>query len=471
MEHFVHLVIKLNGLLWAPLVLFLIVGVHLFFTIRLRGIQRYIPRAIRLSLTSERSGHGDVTPFGSLCTAMASTVSVGSVIGVTTSILVGGPGSVVWMLLFGILAMPTKYAESLLTLKYRRKNRKGAMLGGPMLVFENGLGQKWLGRAFCVLLIGLAFCIGNMLPSNSVAHLIEERFKVDTWVSGACLAIFSAIIIIGGVRSIARVCMRLVPAIVVFYVGGCLLILFTNSELLFPALSAILKSAFSPQAAGGGFAGATLLVAVRNGFMRGTFPIDAGLGSTPFATAVAQNENPAEQALISSSGTIWDSIIVGGLTGLVVVTGLLKHAAFSPGDAAIDLTEAIFMKTPGIGPLVFTVSILALAFSTTIAWAFYSERAIEYLTGRKSIPIFRYFWVIAIFFGSMLKPVDESAFSNLLANSSLTFIALLTLPNLISLVYLNKTVVDETKQHLWDIASKKTGSPSQSGESPSKTAS
>ena len=445
-----HFFVWINGYLWGPPMLVLLLGTHVFFTFRLRIIQRHLPRALKLSFSRESAGLGDVTPFGSLATALSTTIGAGSLIGVAAALTLGGPGALLWMWVVGLLAMSTKYAEALLSVKYRRKNRKGVLLGGPMLVLENGMGQKWLAVVFCALTIVAAFCMGNMVQANSIAGLIEDHFKIDTWVSGACLAIFTAVVIIGGIRSIAQVCTKLVPFMAVFYVLGCLIILMLNGRFLLPALALIVKSAFSPHAAGGGFAGASLLIAARYGAVRGMYPNDAGLGSTPIAAAAAQTEDPVRQALISSTGTFWDSVVICALTGLVLVTGILKHPAGMHGLDAASLMETVFSQIPVIGHSILTISMFAFVFTTILGWTYYSERAFEYLFRRKSIAVFRYFWIIAIFFGALLKPPDESSLSRFMLDFSNTALALMAIPNLIAILFLNREIVAETKKYLWD---------------------
>jgi AGCS family alanine or glycine:cation symporter len=293
-----------------------------------------------------------------------------------------------------------------------------------------------------------------MTQASSIASLIHENFKIDTWVSGACLAIFSAVVIIGGIKSIAQVCVKLVPLMAIFYMVSCLIIIVLNIDFLLPSIKLIVKSAFSARAAGGGFIGASVLMALRYGAVRGLHPNDAGLGTTPIAAAAAQTENPVNQALISSTGTFWDSVVIGALTSLVFVTSILKHPAAMRGLDPENLIEAVFAQIPDIGPSLLTITLICFVFSTILGWTYYCERAVEYLFRRRSIPIFRYFWVIAIFFGAILKPPDESSFTRFITDFSMAAVALMAIPNLIALLFLHKVITAETKKYLWDFPKK-----------------
>jgi len=350
-----------------------------------------------------------------------------------------------------VLGIPTRYAESLLSVKYRAKTRKGTILGGPMATIESGLRQRWLAIAFCGAVVLAAFSIGNMIPSYTFVSLIDDAFDLDPWVTGSCITVFIAIVIIGGTKSIAETSKKLVPAVVVFYVVGCLVALLINGRYLLPAITLIATSAFSGSAAGGGFAGAGVMMAMRYGFEYGMITNQAGFGSAPIIAAAARSDNPVRQALVSSTVAFWDTVVVSAITGLVLVTGILKNPSGMPqGQNTLEFASAIFGRVPAIGQFVFIVSMTGFLFSAVISWSYFAERSIEYLFKKKGIPLFRYCWVLAVFFGALLKPPAASPFAHLVGELSIALLALMAIINLFSLWFLNGVVVSETKKYLWD---------------------
>jgi AGCS family alanine or glycine:cation symporter len=439
----VHQVIKtLNNYLWGWPMLVLLFGTHLFLTIRLRFPQRYLFRAIKLSFSKDSEGHGDISHFGSLTTALAATIGTGNIIGVATALSLGGPGAILWMWLTGVFGISTKYGEALLAVKYRQRTRAGTMLGGPMFALEHGLKQKWLAILFCVFTALAAFGIGNMVQANSAAHLLNDTFDIVPWFSGVFLAIITALVIIGGLRSIADVCKRLVPFMAIFYVAGCLIILIMNASYILPAAKLIVTSAFSYHAAGGGFAGAGLVAAMRWGVARGLFSNEAGLGSAPIVAAAARTDNPVRQALVSSTGTFWDTVVICAMTGLVLVSTICKNPSGMEGLVGGTLTNAVFGQIPVIGKIVLSVGLFTFVFSTILGWAYYGERAIEYLFKRKVISGYRVFWVCAVFIGSIVDIPLVWDFADAMN-------ALMAVPNLLSLLLLSNVIVAETKVYLW----------------------
>jgi AGCS family alanine or glycine:cation symporter len=438
----VHQIIKtLNNYLWGWPMLVLLFGTHLFLTVKLRFPQRYLFRAIKLSFSKDSEGDGDVSHFGSLSTALAATIGTGNIVGVATALALGGPGAILWMWLTGVFGISTKYAEAVLAVKYRRRTRAGTMLGGPMFALENGLKQKWLAVLFCLFTALAAFGIGNMVQANSAAHLLSDTFGVIPWFSGVCLAVITALVIIGGLRSIAEVCTKLVPFMAIFYIAGCLIVLIMNAAFLLPAIKLIVTSAFSYHAAEGGFAGAGVLAAMRWGVARGLFSNEAGLGSAPIVAAAARTDNPVRQALVSSTGTFWDTVVVCAMTGLVLMTTICKNPSGMEGLAGGALTNAAFGQIPVVGKLVLTVGLFTFVFSTILGWAYYGERAIEYLFKRKAITGYRIFWVLAVFVGSIIDIPLVWDFADA-AN------ALMAIPNLLSLLLLSGVIVTETKRYL-----------------------
>lgn len=443
MQAFHQFIIWIDGYLWGPPMLILLFGTHLFLTYRLKFVQRHVGKAIKLSVSKDQSVEGDVSQFGALTTALAATIGTGNIVGVATAVGLGGPGAVLWCWLTGVFGMATKYAEALLSVKYRVKTSDGTMLGGPMYALENGLHAKWLAILFCIFTSIAAFGIGNMVQANSISVMLEETFAVSPYISGAIMAVLVAVVIIGGVKSIAAVCEKLVPFMAIFYVIGCTLILMINSQHLIPAILLIFRSAFTPQAAGGGFVGATVMIAARYGIARGLFSNESGLGSAPIVAAAAQTRNPVRQALVSMTGTFWDTVVVCAMTGLVLVSSVLKNPTGLNQLSGAALSKAAFAQIPLLGPTVLTVGLLTFVFSTILGWSYYGERAIEYLFGKKIILPYRIVWVIAVFIGS----VNSLALVWDLADA---MNAMMAIPNLIALIALSGVIVAETKAYLWE---------------------
>ncbi len=443
MQAFHSFISQLNSFLWGPPMLVLLFGTHLYLTVRLRFPQLHLLKAIRLAFTKDKEGRGDVSQFGSLVTALAATVGTGNIVGVATAVALGGPGAVLWMWLTGVFGMATKYSEALLAVKYRVKTSDGTMLGGPMYALERGLGMKWLAVLFCVFTAAAAFGIGNMVQTNSAATLAQETLGVAPWVSGLVMAVLTAAVILGGVRFIAGACEAIVPFMTVFYVTGCVIILVLNRDLLGPAFSLILHDAFSPRAAGGGFAGASILMVARYGIARGLFSNESGLGSAPIVAAAAKTRNAVRQALVSSTGTFWDTVVVCALTGLVIVSSVLRDPAGLAGLNGALLTRGAFDQIPVVGPVVLTGGLLTFVFSTILGWSYYGERAVEYLLGKRAIHPYRWLWVAAVFTGAVVTVPLVWDLADALN-------ALMALPNLVALFFLSGVIVAETREFLWN---------------------
>ena len=357
--------------------LILLFGTHIFLTIRTGFMQRHLMKALKLSVAKEKDAPGDISPYGALTTALAATIGTGNIVGVATAVALGGPGAVLWMWLTGVLGMATKYAEALLAVKYRIRTADGSMLGGPMYALEKGLGLKWMGMLFAFFTVVASFGIGNMVQANSIASLAKETMNVPPHWIGLILSVITALVILGGIRSIARCCEFLVPFMAVFYVIGCAVILYVHAGYIVPALKLILSSAFTSTAAGGGFVGATIVMTARFGVARGLFSNESGMGSAPIAAAAAQSRNPVRQALVSSTGTFWDTVVICAMTGLVVVTSVMRAPEALAGLKGAALTNAAFASLPGIGPIVLTVGLLTFVFSTIFGWSYYGERCAE----------------------------------------------------------------------------------------------
>jgi AGCS family alanine or glycine:cation symporter len=429
---------RLSGFVWGPPMLLLLVGAHLYLTVRLRFIQRYLGTALRLSVARD-GGTGEVSPFGALTTALAATIGTGNIVGVATAIAAGGPGAVLWMWLTGVFGIATKYAEALLSVRYRVRMPDGEVVGGPMFVLERALGWRALGVAFAAFTAVSAFGIGNTVQANSIASLVAEHTDVPRWITGLSLAVVTAAVILGGVRSIAAVCERLVPFMAGFYVLGCAVLLVRDAATLPDTIVLILRSAFSGHAAAGGFVGAGVREAMRYGIARGLFSNESGLGSAPIVAAAARSRNPVRQALVSSSGTFWDTVVVCLMTGLVLV----NSGRWRDGTTGTALSSAAFGTLPVVGPVVLTVGLLTFVFSTLLGWSYYGEKACEYLFGVRSIRPYRWLWVAAVFVGSVLPlPVVWAA-------ADITN-ALMAIPNLIAVLALSGVVVRETRTYLWE---------------------
>ena len=380
MEQLQQITESVSAFLWGWPMIILLLGTHLFLTIRLRFPQRKIFTAIRLSVQKDEYSTGDVSQFGALATSLAATIGTGNIIGVATAVALGGPGAVLWCWITGVLGIATKYAEGLLAIKYRVKTENGEMIGGPMYALEKGLKMKWLGILFCIFTALAAFGIGNTVQANSISLLINESLGISTHITGIVLAISTALVILFGVKGIAKVCGALVPFMAIFYVLGCLYILWINGAYLGETFQLIVNRAFSAEAAGGGFAGTTVMMAARFGIARGLFSNESGLGSAPIVAAAAQTRNPVRQALVSSTGTFWDTVVICALTGLVLVSSIIAYPDidYTQGGA---LTQAAFSKIPIVGTPILTVGIFTFAFSTILGWSYYAEKAVEYLGG------------------------------------------------------------------------------------------
>ncbi|NTU96373.1 MAG: sodium:alanine symporter family protein [Chlorobiaceae bacterium] len=425
-----------SGYVWGVPLLVLLVGTHLFLTFRLGFIQKYTFRAIKLSLTRTKEGEGDISQFGALVTALAATIGTGNIVGVATAVAAGGPGAVLWMWLTGVFGIATKYSEALLSVKYRTIDKNGAVAGGPMYVIEKAMNMKWLAVLFACFTSVAAFGIGNMVQANSIARMVEHNFHVSPWITGAVITVFTAVVIIGGITSISKVCEYLVPFMAIFYVGGCIILLVIRHETLLDTIQLILSSAFTGQAAIGGFAGAGVKEAIRFGVARGLFSNESGLGSAPIVAAAAQTSHPVRQALISSTGTFWDTVVVCLATGIVVVNSGLWHT----GLKGAELTSAAFTEVPVVGNIVLTFGLLTFVFSTILGWSYYGEKAIEYLFGEKLVMPYRWAWVAAVMAGSVLSLQAVWTFADI-ANG------LMALPNLISLIVLSPVIAAETKDY------------------------
>ena len=450
MENINYFFQQLSSVLWGWPMIILLLGTHIFLTFRLRIPQRKLLTGIRLSVQKDKGAKGDVSQFGALATALAATIGTGNIVGVATAVALGGPGAVLWCWLTGIFGMATKYAEGLLAVKYRVRGEDGRTYGGPMYALERGLNMKWLAVLFASFTALASFGIGCTVQANSIALLANETFGIHTSLTGVLVCILTAFVILGGVKAIAHVCTVLVPFMALLYVIGCIVILCMNGSYVWPAIQLIVQSAFNPSAAGGGFVGATVMMAARYGIARGLFSNESGMGSAPIVAAAAQTRNPVRQALVSSTGTFWDTVIICALTGLVLVSSIIAYPDITYADGAA-LTKVAFSKIPYIGAPLLTFGILTFAFSTILGWSYYGESAVCYLErqeergkeqgARGSSRFYRILYIVALFFGSIIN-------LDIIWNIADSMNALMTIPNLVALLLLSKVAAQETNKYL-----------------------
>lgn len=446
-----------NDFLWGWFMIILLLGTHIFLTIRTKFVQRKTFKAIKLSVTKDPDSDGDISPFQALATALASTIGTGNIIGVGTAIALGGPGAVLWCWLTGVFGIATKYSESLIGVKYRVKTSDGRMLGGAMYALERGFKFKTLGKILAVLFALFAllasFGIGSGVQVNAISNIMNNTFdlgmvnlfgqdaSVISIIVGVLVAEITAVVIFGGIKSISRVCELLVPFMAVFYVLGCLIILGMNFDVLGKTFEMIFQDAFSLKSVAGGFLGSSLMLAARYGIARGLFSNESGMGSAPIVASAAQTRNPVRQAMISSTGTFWDTVVVCLMTGLVLVSSIIKNPAIDVSDGG-DLTYKAFQQIPVIGTPILVIGIAAFAYSTILGWSYYGERCVEYLFGRGGMIPYKLIFVFILLIGPVIK-------LDLVWTMADIFNALMSIPNLIAVVVLSPVVVKETNYYLY----------------------
>ena len=446
-----------NDFLWGWFMIILLLGTHIFLTIRTKFVQRKTFKAIKLSVTKDPDSDGDISPFQALATALASTIGTGNIIGVGTAIALGGPGAVLWCWLTGVFGIATKYSESLIGVKYRVKTSDGRMLGGAMYALERGFKFKTLGKILAVLFALFAllasFGIGSGVQVNAISNIMNNTFDLGTVnlfgqdasvisiIVGVLVAAITAVVIFGGIKSISRVCELLVPFMAVFYVLGCLIILGMNFDVLGKTFEMIFQDAFSLKSVAGGFLGSSLMLAARYGIARGLFSNESGMGSAPIVASAAQTRNPVRQAMISSTGTFWDTVVVCLMTGLVLVSSIIKNPAIDVSDGG-DLAYKAFQQIPVIGTPILVIGIAAFAYSTILGWSYYGERCVEYLFGRGGMIPYKLIFVFILLIGPVIK-------LDLVWTMADIFNALMSIPNLIAVVVLSPVVVKETNYYLY----------------------
>ena len=446
---FAEIIDKIDSFVWGWPLILLLFGTHIFMTVRTGFIQKDIFKAIKMSVTKDENAEGDVSQFGALTTALSSTIGTGNIIGVGTAIALGGPGAILWMWLTGIFGIATKYAENLIAVKYRVRSENGTMIGGAMYALDRGLNMRWLGIVFALLASVCAFGIGNMVQANAVVTNITQNFSISPLPVAIVLTAVVALVILGGIKSITRVAEKLVPFMALFYFLGCLWILFVNADVLPETISLILTSAFSPKSIAGGFVGVSVSVACRYGFARGLFSNEAGMGSAPLVGAAAQTANPKRQALVSMTGVFWDTVVICLMSGLVMVSSIIKYPAVDglSGNGALVATGA-FSVIPYVGVPVLVFGLITFAFSTILGWYYYGERACVYLFGEKAIKPYKILWVIFVLVGSLVE-------LNVVWNIADILNGLMAIPNIIAVLLLHKVIANETEkysgEHITDI--------------------
>lgn len=435
---------SVDDFVWGWWMIILLLGTHVFLTLRTGFIQRKtIMKGIPLSVSKEEGADGEVSQFGALATALASTIGTGNIIGVGTAIALGGPGAVLWCWLTGVFGIATKYAESLIAVKYRVKTPDGRMQGGAMYALERGLNLKWLGMIFAVFAGCASFGIGCATQVNAIAEVCNTNLGIDPWIVGVVIAVLTAFVIFGGIKSIASVCEKLVPFMALFYVIGCIIILGINHEYIIPTVTTICRLAFADQGAVvGGLVGGGLRYAIQYGVARGLFSNESGMGSAPIAAAAARTKNPVRQALVSSTGTFWDTVVVCLMTGLVLVSTMLKNPdLLSTVDNGGQLTTMAFSQIPYFGPFILVVGIITFAYSTILGWAYYGERCVEYFAGKFGLIPYRVLYIAV----ALIAPVLALDLVWLIAD---ILNAIMAIPNLIAVLLLSPVIVKETKKYV-----------------------
>jgi alanine or glycine:cation symporter, AGCS family len=430
----------INSLVWGPAMLTLILGTGLYLSIGLRGISiRKVGYGFRQLFKGQKgSGEGDISPFNALMTSLSATIGTGNIVGVATAVGIGGPGALFWMWCTALVGMATKYGEAVLAVEYRETDELGKKVGGPMYYIRNGLGSKWAWLGFLFALFGAiaGFGIGNTVQANSVADALNSSFGMPEQVSGLLMMVLVGLVLLGGIQRIANVAGKLVPLMTVFYLVATLIILLLNLGAIPAAFVLVIKSAFSPVAAGGGFAGASIMLALRMGVARGVFSNEAGLGSAPIAHAAAETDSPVRQGTIAMLGTFIDTLVICTMTGLVlIITG-----AWNSGEQGAALTTLAFSTVLPYGDKLVSICLLLFAFSSLLGWSYYGERCAEYLLGVKVIVPFRILWVLAIYVGATRELSEVWGIADILNG-------LMAIPNLIGLLLLSPIIFKLTKDY------------------------
>lgn len=457
MQAVVKFINDLDDAIWGLPMIVLLFGTHLFMTLRTGFIQRKTFTGIKLSVTKDPDSPGEVSQFQALTTALASTIGTGNIVGVGTAVYLGGPGAILWCWLTGVFGIATKYAESLIAVKYRVQTKDGRMQGGAMYALERGLKWKSFGKVMAIIFAAFAllasFGIGCGTQINAIAEIIESNvpIAVPRIAVGVFFGLITAIVIIGGIKSIATVCEKLVPFMAFFYVVGCLIILCINADFIIPAIKAIVTLAFQPGAVAGGLVGGGIRIAMQYGIARGLFSNESGMGSAPLVASAAQTRNPVRQALVSATGTFWDTVIVCLMTGLVLTTTIMKNPSINMEDIENggQMTTAAFSQIPTLGSVILVVGIITFAYSTILGWSYYGERCCEYLFGQKGILPYKVVFIVIVVVGPVVSLDLVWKIADILN-------ALMAIPNLIAVLLLSGVIARETKHYLKNLDKKDT---------------
>lgn len=432
-----------SGFLWGYVLVFCLLGTHLYLTCILRFPQLYIFKAMRYYFKRGAQQDGQISQFSSLMISLAANVGTGNIVGVAVAVATGGPGAVFWCMITGVLGMATRYAESLLSIRYRVYDQNGEIVGGPMYALERGLRCKWLAVLFAIFTAVAAFGIGNITQANAVSQVLSESaLHCPGWMTGLLLAGLVAAVLIGGLKGISRVCSACVPTMAIVYMIGCAILLIVNADYVWPAICTICQSAFSNQAAAGGFIGSTLMLALQTGVRRGLFSNEAGMGSSPIVSAPTQTDNAVQQALVASTGPFWDTVIICSLTGITLTTTIVAVPEVT-SDSGELLTYHSFATVGTLGSAMLTISLAAFVVSTVLGWSYFGEKSLQYLGGSRLILPYRILWVIAAFVGCVIPK------SSIVWNFADLANGLMALPNLICMIGLSGVLISQTRYYLW----------------------
>ena len=450
---------SIDAFVWGPAMIVLLLGTHVFLTFKTGFIQRKLPQAIRLSFRKDPQGKGDISNFGALATALAATIGTGSIVGVATAVLAGGPGAVFWMWITGVFGIATKYVEVYASVKYRVRDHAGNMLGGAMYVWERAFKKEdgrtpWWAKlgavAFAAFATVATIGTGSAVQASAMTGIIASSVPVPAWAIGIGIVVLVSVVIFGGVRTISNVCEKLVPVMAVAYAGGCLVILALNAPVVGEAVALIFQCAFTGKAAFGGAVGSGIMMALQFGCARGLFSNESGLGSAPIIAAAAKTRNPAEQALIAMTGTFWSTVVICALTGIVLVSTMIANPGIQADVLAnptlfsgAELASAAFSKIPYIGTPILVLGMVAFSYSTILGWSYYGNRCVTYLFGKRAIRPYQVLYVAVAFLGAI-------GVGDVMWTVSDIGNALMAIPNIVAILLLSGLVACGTRHYVYD---------------------
>lgn len=441
MDVFLQILKTFYGYLWGLPMLAVLMGTHLYFTFKLGFIQKRIPAGIRMSFSKKEVGNEGISPFSALATALAATIGTGNIIGISAAIAIGGPGAVFWCWLTGVFGIATCYAECFLSVKYRVQKKDGSFAGGPMYVMDKVLHQKSAAVVFAISTVLASLGMGSSVQSHSISAAVTANYEVSPRAVGLAAAALAGIVMLGGAKQVSKVCTYLVPFMSVFYLGGCLLLLWLNREYLGETIAVIVKSAFSSKSFAGGLTGTAVMIGMRTGISKGLFTNEAGLGSIPMAAAASRTASPVRQGIISMTGPFWDTVIMCAVTGLAIVSSMLKNPAVYAGASDDQLCFLAFVGLPVDGSLMLSISLVLFAFATIIGWSYYGECAVKYLWGERKIRLYRFAYIFAVYLGAVMS-------LDLVWTVSDLFNSFMAIPNILCVWMLRKVIIYETEKDL-----------------------